>query len=64
MANVAYVGNDINDLACLNAVGIAIAPADAYPEVLRVANIITAANGGFGAVREVCDLIISARKAD
>lgn len=64
LANVAYVGNDINDLACLNAVGIAIAPADAYPEVLRVADIITAANGGLGAVREVCDLIISARKAD
>lgn len=63
LANVAYVGNDINDLACLNAVGIAVAPADAYPEVLRVADIVTAANGGFGAVREVCDMIMTARQA-
>ena len=61
LADVAYVGNDINDLACLTAVGIPIAPADAYPEVLRVAHIVTAANGGFGAVREVCDLILAAK---
>lgn len=61
LADVAFIGNDINDLPCLTAVGIAIAPADAYPEVLRIADIITATHGGFGAVREICDLILAAR---
>lgn len=63
LSNVAFVGNDINDLACLTAVGVAVAPADAYPEVLRVADVITARMGGFGAVREVCDLILAVRTA-
>jgi 3-deoxy-D-manno-octulosonate 8-phosphate phosphatase, YrbI family len=61
LADVAFIGNDINDLPCLTSVGVAIAPADAYPEVLRIADIITAATGGFGAVREICDLILAAR---
>ncbi len=61
LANIAFVGNDINDLSCLTAVGVAVAPCDAYPEVLRIASVVTAAPGGFGAVREVCDLIMAAQ---
>ncbi|MBS0197134.1 MAG: HAD hydrolase family protein [Planctomycetes bacterium] len=52
---VAYVGNDVNDLPCMKHVGLPIAVADAYPEVLAVAAAVTTRPGGHGAVREVCD---------
>ena len=57
----AYMGNDINDLECLNYVGCAIAPADAHPEALAVANVITTKPGGRGAIREVADALVKAR---
>lgn len=63
LADVAYMGNDINDLECMQAVGLAIAPADAEPPILRIAGLVTIARGGFGAVREVADLIVAARDA-
>lgn len=56
-----YVGNDINDLGCMKVVGFPVAVADAYPEVKRVALYITKRHGGFGAVREACDLIASSK---
>jgi YrbI family 3-deoxy-D-manno-octulosonate 8-phosphate phosphatase len=62
--DVAYMGNDINDLECMQAVGLAIAPADAEPEILRIAGLVTIAKGGFGAVREIADLIVAARAAE
>lgn len=61
LAQVAYMGNDINDLECMQAAGVAIAPADSHPEALRVAALVTTAIGGFGAVREVCDLLLEAQ---
>jgi YrbI family 3-deoxy-D-manno-octulosonate 8-phosphate phosphatase len=61
LAQVAYMGNDINDLECMQAVGLAIAPADSHPEARRAADLVTSAPGGFGAVREVCDLLLAAR---
>ncbi|MGF1610049.1 MAG: KdsC family phosphatase [Kiloniellales bacterium] len=51
-----YVGNDINDEACLRLVGLPIVVADAHPDVLGLARYVTRAPGGRGAVREVCDL--------
>lgn len=60
-AQVAYMGNDVNDLTCMAAAGVAIAPADAHPDALRAAELVTSAPGGLGAVREVCDLLIAAR---
>ena len=57
--HVAYIGNDLNDLPCFDEVGWAIAVADAQPEVLRAADFVTQKTGGHGAVREVCDLILS-----
>lgn len=56
-----FVGNDINDLPCFPIVACAVAVADAWPEVLRAADWILNRKGGHGAVREVCDLIISQR---
>ncbi|MFC1983972.1 cytidylyltransferase domain-containing protein [Chloroflexota bacterium] len=55
---VVYVGNDINDIACIEAVGVGVAVADAHPMVTAVANIVTQAAGGCGAVREVADLLL------
>lgn len=53
---LAFVGNDINDLPCLDVVRLPIVVADAHPDVSSVARYRTRAAGGKGAVREVCDL--------
>lgn len=60
-ADVAYIGNDINDLACFELVGWSVAVADAQPEVLRAADFVTVKAGGHGAVREICDLFLSTK---
>lgn len=57
----ACVGDDLVDLPIMQAAGIAIAVADAQPEVRAQADWCTRSRGGDGAVREVCDLIIEAR---
>lgn len=61
-AQVAYVGNDVNDLECLGWVGVPIAVADAQPEVLAAVKWVTSRPGGRGAVREVADEILAARR--
>ena len=58
---IAYVGNDINDLAAMQWVGSPIAVADAVPEVRAVAKWVTRLPGGGGAVREVADRLVAAR---
>ncbi len=60
-AAACYVGDDINDLPALRLVGIAVAVADAVPIVRRTAHYVTRTDGGHGAIREVCDLILAAR---
>lgn len=62
-SKTAYVGNDLNDLACMRHVGLPIAVGDAYPAVIDAARYVTQARGGYGAVREVCDLILDARRS-
>ena len=57
-AQVAFVGNDVNDLPCLRRVGLPIAVRDAHPDVLPYAKYVTHTLGGHGAVREVCDLFV------
>ena len=52
-----YVGNDLNDLPCLSAVGFPVAVADAYPEALQASRLVLKASGGRGALRELADLI-------
>ncbi|MFC7053879.1 cytidylyltransferase domain-containing protein [Hansschlegelia quercus] len=59
-AEAAYIGNDVNDLECMSAVGFPIAPGDARPEALRVAAYVTKAEGGRGALRELCEALIVA----
>lgn len=58
---VAYIGDDVNDLGALSWVaeaGLAVCPADAAPQVMKAVHFVTAARGGFGAFRELCDLIL------
>ena len=64
LSRVAFVGNDINDLKCMERVGMPIAVEDAYPVVVQVACYKTAAPGGRGAVREVCDLFERVLRGD
>ena len=57
----AYVGDDIPDLSLLEKVGYSIAVANAVEEVRDFCDYTTKAAGGYGAVREVCDLVLAAR---
>lgn len=59
---IVYVGNDDNDLACMALAGCAVAVADAYPEALKQAHLVLEHNGGDGAIREICDLILARMK--
>jgi N-acylneuraminate cytidylyltransferase len=61
-AQVIYMGNDVNDLVCFDLVGCACAPADAHPEVLRAADLVLPDEGGHGAVRDLCNMILAARR--
>ena len=58
----AYVGDDIPDLPLLEHVGFSVAVANAVPKLHEKCDYITTASGGFGAVREVCDLFLAAIK--
>lgn len=60
-SQVAYMGDDVIDLPVMNAVGLGIAVANAHPKVRMDADYVTVTNGGEGAVREVCDLILQAQ---
>jgi len=58
---VAYIGDDLTDLVVMRRVGLAIAPANARPEVKRWAHWVTQQPGGQGAVREVAELLLKAQ---
>ena len=57
----AFVGDDIPDLALMEKVGVAVAVANAVPEVRAVCTVTTRASGGHGAVREICDMVVGAK---
>jgi YrbI family 3-deoxy-D-manno-octulosonate 8-phosphate phosphatase len=61
LGQVAFIGDDLNDLPALESVGLACAVADAAEPVHTVAHYVTQRRGGDGAVREVCELLIAAR---
>ncbi|MES2464364.1 MAG: HAD hydrolase family protein [Armatimonadota bacterium] len=61
MENIAYMGDDLNDLPALRIVGAALAPANAAPEVLAAAHYVTPRMGGHGAVRDAITTILRAR---
>ncbi len=60
-SEVAYVGDDLTDVVIMHRVGLAIATANARPEVKKEAHYVTEAAGGDGAIREVVELLLSAQ---
>jgi 3-deoxy-D-manno-octulosonate 8-phosphate phosphatase (KDO 8-P phosphatase) len=56
-----YAGDDLPDLPLLTKVGVAVAVANAVPDIKLMAHYVTAKSGGFGAVREICELILDAQ---
>lgn len=62
-AAVAMMGDDLPDLPVMKAVGLALAPANAVPEVRRAAHWVSRRRGGAGAVREAIEMILRARRA-
>ena len=59
--HIAYMGDDLTDVVVMKRIGLAVAPANARPEVKRSAHYTTQASGGAGAVRELCELILQAQ---
>ncbi len=60
-SQLAYIGDDWTDIPLLRRAGLACAPANALPEVKAASHFTARKEGGLGAVREVCDLILSAQ---
>ena len=62
LSQVAYIGDDINDLETLKAVGFSATPADGMPKVTAVVDYICRKKGGEGAVREIIEMILDAQQ--
>lgn len=59
---IAFIGNDVNDVECLRGAGLGVVVADAYPVAVEVADLQLDRDGGRGAVREFADQILAARQ--
>lgn len=59
-----YLGNDVNDLSCLEYVGCAVGPADSHAAVLGALHVRLRTSGGHGCVRELCDHIIARTRGE
>lgn len=58
LSQVAYIGDDVNDLPCILHCGMTACPADAVNKVKKSADVVTEAKGGEGAVREFCEYLV------
>jgi YrbI family 3-deoxy-D-manno-octulosonate 8-phosphate phosphatase len=58
LSRIAYLGNDVNDLGCLDLVGWPVAVPGSAPDVIAAARLVLETPGGYGAVRELADLIL------
>lgn len=58
LSEIAFMGDDINDIDAMKLVGLSAAPADAHASVLAIAKFISGKAGGHGAVRELMDFVI------
>ena len=61
LENVAFIGDDVNDLSILKEVGFSSAPSDAVTAVLDIVDLVMQKKGGEGVFRELADLIIEAQ---
>jgi len=64
ITDCAYVGDDLPDLPLLEHVGFSVAVANAVPALQEYCDYVTTKPGGFGAVREICDLLVAAADHD
>ncbi len=58
---IAYLGDDLTDIPIMQRAGFAVAVADAVHEAKAVADYVTEARGGFGAVREVVEIVLKSQ---
>ena len=63
LSDACFIGDDLNDLETLEAVGFACVVADGSEQPRQASHYVTKANSGHGAVREVCELILKAKDA-
>ncbi|HKP08457.1 MAG TPA: acylneuraminate cytidylyltransferase [Microbacterium sp.] len=63
LSRIAYLGNDVNDLGCLEQVGWPVAVPDAHPLVLSTARVVLVRPGGAGAVRDLAERVLTGRSA-
>lgn len=56
--NIAYIGDDVNDIDCMKVCYFKACPADAIDEVIEIVDYVCKSHGGNGAVREFIDLIV------
>jgi 3-deoxy-D-manno-octulosonate 8-phosphate phosphatase (KDO 8-P phosphatase) len=61
LSKTAFIGNDIMDIPLMKQVGLRIAVADAYPDLVEMVDFVSSKKGGYGAVREVIDLYFKGR---
>jgi 3-deoxy-D-manno-octulosonate 8-phosphate phosphatase (KDO 8-P phosphatase) len=61
-SEIAYIGDDVNDIHALQLCGLSVCPADAVPEVRAVAHYVCSKEGGHGAFRELATHILTAQK--
>lgn len=59
---VAYIGDDVNDVETLKAVGFSATPADGMPAVAAIVDYVCRKKGGEGAVREITDMLLEAQR--
>ena len=63
LSEIAYIGDDVNDLEALEAVGISACPADAMDSVRDIADYVCENKGGYGAFREFAEWLINGRRS-
>jgi len=61
LAQVAFVGDDLNDREAMRIAGVSIAPADAAPEIREIADLVTEARGGRGCARQAVEAVLRAQ---
>lgn len=62
LKQTAYIGDDINDLEAMRISGFRACPVDAMPAIKSAAQYVSPLCGGYGAVRDICDMIVEAKK--
>jgi len=58
---VAYVGDDVPDYECMREAGLAVAPADAAPDIMQIAGYVSPATGGNGVARDLLEELMRAQ---